>query len=351
MLKVVLFTGAGFSKPLDLPTTQEFIELIDKSVVNHDGFFLPSLKAFLGNEFYDIEVLLSTMELFIQKDNSYIKYLLLKYPMPNAPTNSKFTEVRNLISQYQYFASSTVKTLKSALFDVLTKYNKEKAVIQYANIISEIKNINKEVSLSITTTNYDLIFEDAQEDLEKIYTDYNIEGIHNGFSQKSRRYYWQKDLKWDWELNTIEYKKIHGSLDWHFMEDGRIMSTELSLQPENPDNMLLLYPGFKGTPKSEPFQTLHDDFFHRILTCDYILVIGFAFRDEYITNQFITALKVNDKCRLFCFNPTPIEKLPRTSAIKKLVGKFPNRFIYIPSGIDPDNLPIINLEDLINKNP
>lgn len=97
--------------------------------------------------------------------------------------------------------------------------------------------------------------------------------------------------------------------------------------------MLLLYPGFKGTPSNEPYKSFHDALLERLLTADIIYVIGFAFRDEFINNQFDIALKINPDLHVYCFNPVALAKLPVESKMPFFVEKYPNKFHHVAKAI------------------
>ncbi len=334
--RILLFTGAGFSKPLGLPTTTEFKEEIDKIFSGRKTNFVHSLRAYLGKSFYDIEKLLSTLELFAQDGNSYLKYLTLTYPFPNNDAlKGHFDQTREELLLYQKAARNCINELKASLFNILRKYDRLLAVKQYLNLLSEIYQLPGFEALSIVTTNYDLIFEDCLEGLESAFVDLGITGVDTGFRQKNLRTHWNASVPWEWNRNTIEYKKIHGSLDWHLADGDRIQATGRSERPEDPGSMLLLYPGFKGSPNNEPFQTLHDDLFKRLTSCTTVFAIGFAFRDDYINNLFVNALKMNTSMTVHCFNPLPLTDLPTDSEILNLCRRFPGKFLYHEKGIEP----------------
>jgi hypothetical protein len=92
--------------------------------------------------------------------------------------------------------------------------------------------------------------------------------------------------------------------------------------------MLLIFPGFKGTPDGEPYKNLHDDLLSRLLTAHFVYVIGFAFRDEFINNQFETALKMNKDLFIYCYNPLETTELPQESKIGYFIKNYPSHFIY-----------------------
>lgn len=49
---------------------------------------------------------------------------------------------------------------------------------------------------------------------------------------------------------------------------------------------LLIYPGSKTPPEEEPFRTLYERFETQMRQTDRCLVIGYSFRDEYLSRIF-----------------------------------------------------------------
>ena len=53
---------------------------------------------------------------------------------------------------------------------------------------------------------------------------------------------------------------------------------------------MILYPGFKGAPKDEPFLAFHNYLEIRLHRADAAVFVGFAFRDEYVNTIIERAL-------------------------------------------------------------
>jgi len=333
MNKVVLFTGAGIGVPMGLPTTTQFAEIIDRHCV--DNFKLV-LQSYLGGEFYDIEKILSTLEFFVH-NKSFLKHIIKTSSKVNgALHHPHFQTVDNSINEFQQAARTLIFEIKSSLFRILNKYDKDKALQLYMSILDELLIIYKQPAISFFTTNYDLTFDDLQDDLESFYEEKGIKAVNNGFTYRNRLFF---DItnQYSWDNTIIEYKKLHGSLDW-ITSGNKIIKAGGNINPSDPDQMLLLYPGYKGTPNNEPYKSFHDDLLQRLLTADAVYIIGFAFRDDYINNQFDTALKINNKLQVYCYNPSTRSNLPKESKLSFFADKYSDRFKHIEIAIDvPEN--------------
>ncbi len=68
--------------------------------------------------------------------------------------------------------------------------------------------------------------------------------------------------------------------------------------PDDPDQMAILYPGFKGVPEVEPFVSLHGRLSTRLADADVVIVIGFAFRDAYINSVFENTMRLKPSLRV-----------------------------------------------------
>jgi len=131
----------------------------------------------------------------------------------------------------------------------------------------------------IVTTNYDLVIEQA--------SDFAGQPINYGQGRGVVRVL---DTEvWKRSLADQDYMpgsaglltKLHGSVNW-LREHKNIIfgGTEFK---GNHSYHGVIYPGFKGVPKDEPFSLVHSYFESAIQRADIVIFIGFAFRDEYIT--------------------------------------------------------------------
>lgn len=327
--KICVFTGAGIGVPLKLPTTDQFVETIDEIQPE----LLIFINSFLGSKRNDIEKVLYLLEDFIRIDdfNSHI------IKVTHDPS---FTLVRQHLNQHKEWARKAVLRIKSNLYDLLEAYDSKEASNLYSALISEIKAAYTNPSISFFTTNYDLTFENGfAEDGGAFLLENGIEDVYYGFTGKNKATY-DPGQRFQWQQNIIEYKKLHGSLDWITGRKQDCIRTGENVKPRNPEDMPMLYPGFKGIPSKQPFIDLHEQFSDRLSEADVLIVIGFAFRDQYLNNVFDAALKRNNKLRVLCYNPAEIKDLPEDSEMGRLATKYPKRFHHIKKFITLEDNPL-----------
>jgi hypothetical protein len=77
--------------------------------------------------------------------------------------------------------------------------------------------------------------------------------------------------------------KLHGSVNW-LKEDDNIIFAGTGFKGHQ--HHAVIYPGFKGAPREDPFSLFHSYFEAAIQRAELIVVIGFAFRDEHINACF-----------------------------------------------------------------
>jgi NAD-dependent SIR2 family protein deacetylase len=305
--KIMLFLGAGASKPFGYPTTRDFIEISNKELAGKHPLYNEILSFFRSQrklELIDIEIILWELDKlekginFIEEPETFKKWFfvdsgraLYNTGSTHDPlvqvlgnTKSKIKQLRGDINKLVYDTywkepDTNFKTFYERLFDGIDHY---RSVIN-----SNDKNID------IFTTNYDLMIEKYFEKKGPIFSD--------GFAPVDRRSY-------SWDLSHYDNKgirlyKLHGSIDWkRFKADGQIHRV-----PEHdytkPEDHVILYPGFKGEPEIEPFKTLHAAFSDSLLTADQCIFIGFSFRDEYINRLVSEAVKENSRLKIYIWNP------------------------------------------------
>jgi hypothetical protein len=321
MKKIVIFTGAGISSPLGLPTTENFNIKINNSFITLLNQYLSSKKDINKN---DIEIILSTID-------EFISFEFANQVCERVKKNSSYN-TNTTTETYNYYinqAKSALKTLKKKVYAQLSNFNAEDALILYKTFFSSIVEKYQTSKISYITTNYDLSFDKT---IEKHYKEFtfikNLEENFEDYFKKSKLGSSHFEYK---PLNTsdsyFEYIKLHGSLDWH--KDGdRCIKSGTSTTPDNPENMYILYPGEKLIPEDDPFSSLHHTTFQRMLEADVIIVIGFAFRDKTINYIFSNILKNNKKVEFHVVNPLEIKEFPKDSKFPFFYENFQNQIKY-----------------------
>ena len=239
--KILIFMGAGASVPLGLPASTGFIqgvntasEPITKYVINYLG----------EDSGKDIEWILSTLESF-KTEVAFTEHLIPHFLEESPYANNVQPHIKQRVRNLKSSAASEVKRIKKIIFEKLSNFDHSQAETLYKNLLQEIFETHPDSSLTLITTNYDLTFETAIERLEGNFSTWGLEHIDYGFSERFGRPIYDSSRDNRWEPNTIQYLKIHGSLDWHRDSQGRCSRSGSSTTPDNPDQMAILYPGFK----------------------------------------------------------------------------------------------------------
>lgn len=336
--KILLFLGAGTGVPIGLPTSTGFNDEVRAqplaAVTQHAIRYLGE------TESEDIERILATLESF-QTDVSLAEFLLpqLVQGTSHMPPMG-LSHVQNQLARFKDEARTEVTRVKKILFQRLNKYDAAKAATLYRGIISELKGVYKDFALSIITTNYDLTFESVIEDPSSDWVSFGIKEFEFGFSVKYGRPIFDPDRDFSWQADTVEFLKVHGSLDWHRDAQDRCSRSMSKTVPDNPNQMAILYPGFKGVPQTEPFSTLHGRLNQRLAEADVVIVVGFAFRDSYINSIFENVLRLRkDSMHLFYLNPLPLDKHPKESMAPHFASRH-SGFVVVKKGIEATAAPL-----------
>lgn len=330
MDKVLVFTGAGMSVPLGLPSTMDFMLSVNSDIKPITQYIVE----YLGSSGEDIEWILSTLESF-KSETALTEFLLPKISMligNDTHIQNSLPRINSQLFNLKSQATSEIARIKKIIFDKLGQYKPEQALALYFNLVEEIKASLGNVALSMITTNYDLTFETAIESYQKKWGDAGINDVDFGFSIQFGRPIYDPSQNFNWNPTTIEYLKIHGSVDWHRDARGKCSRSMSSTVPDDPDQMAILYPGFKGVPELEPFASMHGRLNTRLAEADLVIVIGFAFRDTYINSIFENILRIRKNLEVLYFNPVKIDKFPKNSLVPYLINNYSN-FRHIERGI------------------
>lgn len=138
--------------------------------------------------------------------------------------------------------------------------------------------------LDIFTTNYDTTLEVALDILQQ---ETQLPQIDTGHRGSVRRYL--DSSVWSAPPTTLGVRrtaglltKLHGSIDWSRGGDQIYISDPLFKGTH--ERHVIVYPGFKGVPTTEPFVSFHAHFAKAVAAATELIFIGFAFRDQYIND-------------------------------------------------------------------
>lgn len=158
----------------------------------------------------------------------------------------------------------------------------------YHRLCKWIKSIDRKVAVELFTTNYDLLMEQALEDLDVPYFD--------GFVGSRRSFF---DLRAvEDNLIPIHWSrlwKIHGSINWYKEGDGDQKKVYRSSEiKENASH--LIYPSHLKYQESRkmPYLALIDQLNRFIRKkSSFLILSGYSFNDEHLNDTIINALKAN----------------------------------------------------------
>jgi hypothetical protein len=331
--KVIVFTGAGMSVPLGLPTTTDFLSDLRQGQAQVTASVCSYLDSVGSSRGQDIEWILSELERF-SNGAGFIEENLQAFANGNSNASAGLPHMKNVITAWRKHAKNELTRIKKILYKKLQSFDVEVACELYENLIRQLKVVHPEASFSVITTNYDLTFDTFIEeaDLGKLYT--------KNFNTSFRGNIYDPSEAFRWEMDSIEYLKIHGSLDWHPGRRGCSRSG-VATTPENPDEMHILYPGFKGAPESEPFISLSGKLARRLNEATHAYVIGFAFRDAHINAMFENAMALRKDLAVTHVNPSPIDEYPAESAVRRFNSSFENfKIVQNSVSVSEEPLPI-----------
>jgi hypothetical protein len=188
---------------------------------------------------------------------------------------------------------------------ILTKLNKSlpNKNTPYHHLASWIRSIDRETPVEVFTTNYDLLMEQAFEELKNPYFD-GFVGVKQPF----------------FDLRAIEEKeliakhntrlwKIHGSINWYNTKEKEVYR---SLRINATDTSLI-YPSHLKYDQSRkmPFLAMFDrlNSFLRQKDSPVLITLGYSFFDEHINYALSNALTANPSATVICLLFGAIEEI------------------------------------------
>lgn len=195
------------------------------------------------------------------------------------------------------------QTSRRAIFDIIkteTSYNFDKEHFKHAKLINILsKKLTSENKLTVVTTNYDTLLEDAAESLN--FT------VFDGFSFSQIPKF--DDDMFEWHLSkrvsniktqeniykqqVIDLLKIHGSLTW---EKGTDSTSIVRREKGTIDDPVMIFPSSNKYMQSyeEPYFELFSRFQEILKRPNTLLITtGFSFADNHISRMITQAIKHN----------------------------------------------------------
>lgn len=213
---------------------------------------------------------------------------------------------KDLLELERAICAEIVKKLDVNLPDLDTPYHR---------LCKWIRSIDRKVAVELFTTNYDLLIEQALEDLEVPYFD--------GFVGSRRSFF---DLRAvEDNLIPIHWSrlwKIHGSINWYQEEIGTQKKVYRSSEiKQNASH--LIYPSHLKYEESRkmPYLALIDQLNRFIRKkSSFLILSGYSFNDGHLNDTIINALKANPTAMVLGLMYDRYEYLSESDA---LVEKYP----------------------------
>lgn len=311
--KIGFLFGAGSSlaSKSDNSLTVPAIGAMTKEIVKEAGekqasygIALEQIEVELGSDNFNIETLLSKLELKLE---------VIGDSTLNSLTKEDF---QNLIQ----FIKKCVREKVSVHLenDKIVHKDIVKDLVQtdFANWIGQAE---RKYPIEIFTTNYDFLFELGLEYKEVPYYD--------GFCGSLRAFFNPESVE-DFSFLSKQTKlwKIHGSLGWHYDTD-----TEKILRVSPDDEDILIYPStlkYKDS-KKQPYESLLDRLSNFIKQDDSILITcGYSWGDEHINSRIVSALKTNTTSHVIALYYDRYDKIDEQSKVVKIGFDNPKISIY-----------------------
>ena len=280
-MSVVLFTGAGASRPFDYPTTIEFYNAIDHGHIPMRDELLRHVNLLnkTNSDFLDVEDAFEFLENVIKIRNEPHGSFLSKISESDLgiPKITRFLEYSKELCLSKYSKPIHKNKVLDIYYPLLSKYQWE------------------ETPISLYTTNYDII----PDHLNDICNDNKL-GFYDGFRDGKWNQYGWKNQK-----NGLKVYHLHGSINW-YKRDDQLFKFPIPDTTKSPN--FIIFPGFKDNPeeRDEYYHFLHSELRSDLYKTKYFIVIGFSFRDTHINSVIKDALQNNNELIIYILTPNNI---------------------------------------------
>lgn len=286
----MLFLGAGASKSFGVPDMLEFISKIKNEVnINNDVNVESLLNKIINNKntIIDIEHVLSML-------NDIISGKIFEHCEMLNGNKAQFEESnkKEFINNAKKLRNIIVRTIKNECVG----FKRKEVVKVYNKLFEKISNYYDK--LYVSTVNYDTCFE--------YFASVNKFELNDGFNSAV----WNpNELETDKGKREIKYIKLHGSVIWK-KHDRNIIKMDA-----HGDNMksaidgkeledLIIFPTEVKEIYKEPFIELILKFRTYLRNnIQVLVVIGYSFRDDMITNIITEALFKNTQLIMIIIDP------------------------------------------------
>lgn len=285
---LVVLAGAGASTALNrdqYPTTVEFFARLPDSIQQDAVFkfimqYLSSRKKGLT---IDIEeVLWSARKILdflasVERHDDIVTYGLITNRLVQlANPNFNLGHLPQSIAPIRQQALGLMAEINALVFDLYSSTPTQDEIRATWGPLFQSTSLEE---LDVFTTNYDVVLETALDSYASSSDALLYSGIAGGRHKYLNLSSWEAAS--DRKLGLLT--KLHGSIDWKLAGDKVFVGDPVFTGDHS--KQAIIYPGFKGAPSNPIFKMFHDYFERALSSAQGLIVIGFAFRDDYINNS------------------------------------------------------------------
>ena len=248
----------------------------------------------------------------LQELADFCKYNVPVEEVEESKINPKFNledYLSDLLSFEKYVAEGDYpkyEVSKNKIFDLIisnTSYDYDESYLKHSAFINTVSHLVKTPSkLSIVTTNYDTLIEDAADSIGFTVIDGFTFAHRPQFDSDMFEWNLVKDIEniktreLEYKKNIINLLKLHGSLTWE-RSDKHIFRKEKN----NVKNPIMIFPSSNKYMQSyqEPYFELFIKFQELLKRPNTLLITtGFSFADNHISQMIIQAILHNKSLAL-----------------------------------------------------
>ena len=248
----------------------------------------------------------------LQELAAFCKYNVPVEEVEESKINPKFNLedfLSDLLSFEKYVAEGDYpkyEVSKNKIFDLIisnTSYDYDESYLKHSAFINTVSHLVKTPSkLSIVTTNYDTLIEDAADSIGFTVIDGFTFAHRPQFDSDMFEWNLVKDIEniktreLEYKKNIINLLKLHGSLTWE-RSDKHIFRKEKN----NVKNPIMIFPSSNKYMQSyqEPYFELFIKFQELLKRPNTLLITtGFSFADNHISQMIIQAILHNKSLAL-----------------------------------------------------
>jgi hypothetical protein len=338
-LPLLLFLGAGASRPFNIPTMSEMVLKFSEQISKRPDDINQNLYETMRDtyetirnqqlKFYgysDLESVFSVVMTIAEnksyKDLGHSQAYFFSKHMADITTS--------LVNQQdQQAAAGLVGLLQKYVRDVckLTPSMEDEVDRVYGNMFEQFAGLLSEHTLDkggkrypygdyrMYTTNYDLSMETYWK---------GVLDLNDTFSPSAGIQVMNTERATE---NNMKLIKLHGSIDWYRLADKTIVKSETlrsRIGKSNVDAELMLYPTEQKDLYLDPWIQLFSAFKRDLAQSNLWIVIGYRFNDRFVRNMFVEAFEKRPRL-LILIDPNAEQILQaafgRRTAYKKFVSK------------------------------